>query len=49
MLFRSDTLGALPLARLYVAMTRPQFSLWLGVSEQAWQQMAQSTAERTTS
>ncbi|WP_245379654.1 NERD domain-containing protein [Kibdelosporangium banguiense] len=35
------------LARLYVAMTRPRISLWVAISETAWQQLEQGSSERT--
>ncbi|WP_198597969.1 nuclease-related domain-containing DEAD/DEAH box helicase [Blastococcus atacamensis] len=36
-----ETDDAIARARLYVAMTRPRVSLWLGVSPHAWTQLAQ--------
>jgi hypothetical protein len=35
-----EAAGPVALSRLYVAMTRPRVSLWLGVSLAAWTQMA---------
>jgi hypothetical protein len=43
-----DTSDPAASARLYVAMTRPRIGLWIALGREAWQQLGQAPARRTT-
>jgi hypothetical protein len=43
-----DTRDTVAPARLYVAMTRPRISLWVGLTDNAWQQIARANDPKGT-